>query len=208
VQPIFYCANDRETAFSETSKLTRENSDAPFDTLTTGEWEVQEDLTVCAIISNEEIHKLNEGMNSIKNDFQKMIERINSQEGVTEWWSVFELLAKQFMVSAKGDTSKYKISCAFASYAYEQTGKEWTPSSKNITESSLKSIDGILYASIINAEKGINLALKPSVVDDKKIKLLNAMRATMKKLNEANYIEDDIVICSSIDADNGLIHWE
>jgi hypothetical protein len=62
------------------------------------------------------------------------------------------------------------------------------------------SVDGILYSSVMHKDEGMNLALKPSVFDDEKIKLTAAFKRTLKKVDKETYT--DVKIEKTMDIDH------
>jgi len=193
-QSIFYCSDSDIVAFIETSILTRQNSGLPSDTVTTGVWEVQEDFRIATITSNEEIRGLNSTMEGLETEFRKLTE-VYRNEGTDGHINILDLFSKEFTRNSYGDNTKYIVSCAFANYVYDAI------------DQNKHQVGGIMYPSAIYPNKGMNLALKPELVDSGKLKLIAARRGTMNKTDETNYHEEDIIDAKSINQETSTIKW-
>lgn len=193
-QSIFYCSDSDVVAFVETSILTRQNSELPSDTVTTGIWEVQEDFRIATIVSNDEIRGLNRTLEGLETEFRKLTE-LYRNEGTDGHINILDLFSKEFTRNSHGDNTKYIVSCAFANYAYDA-----------IDQHNLQ-VSGIMYPSAIYPHEGMNLALKPELVYNGKLKLIAARRGTMNKRDQTNYYEEDIIDAKSIIYKTATIEW-
>lgn len=193
-QSIFYCSDSHVVAFVETSILTKQNSRLPSDTITTGIWKVQEDFRIGAIISNDEIRGLNSTMKGLETEFRKLTE-VYRNEGTDGHIKILDLFSKEFTRNSHGDNTKYIVSCAFANYVYEE-----------INQNNLQ-VGGIMYPSTLYPEKGMNLALKPELINSGKLKLISARRGTMNMRDEINYHEEDVIDAKSINHVTSTIEW-
>lgn len=193
-QSIFYCSDSNIVAFSETSVLTRQNTELPSDTVTTGVWEVQEDFQIATIISNHNIKGLNATIDGLDFEFKSLV-KLYKNEGTVGHIETLELFSKEFTRYAQGNTSKYIVSCAFANYVYDAIGQ------------SGKQVGGIMYSSAIYPNAGMNLAIKPELVFTEKIKLIAVHRGTMSLKDDANYYEEDVIEAKSINREKSAIEW-
>lgn len=194
LQSIFYCSDSDIVAFAETSILTRQNSGLPSDIVTTGVWEVQEDFRVATITSNEKIRGINSTMEGFDLEFNKLVD-LYRNEGTDGHIKILDLFSREFTRNAHGNTSKYLLSCAFSNYVYDaidQFGNQ---------------VGGIMYPSVIYPHDGMNIAIKPSLVFNGKLKLIAARRGTMNKKDDTNYSEEDVVDAKSIIHEKSTIEW-
>lgn len=199
-QSLFYCCDMRELAFMETSNNVRYTEKNIAETFTIGAWEVQEDLRVMLITNNENINGLNSTLESLNIPFEELFNPFR-KNGLDFLFLLLDFFSKEFTRDVKGETSKYKISCAFANYVNEIYGFD-------SFEKKTNEFDGVLYPSVLFNRAGMNLALNTKVIDKGKLKLVCAMKATMKMKNDFQFMEDDIEVCKSIDWYNKKIIWE
>ncbi len=69
-------------------------------------------------------------------------------------------------------------------------------------------LDGILYSSVQYEKEGMNLALKPDVVKENKIKLIGAFRRTSHRTSMDIYHDSKPIITKCIDYETGRIIWK
>jgi len=108
---------------------------------------------------------LNQSFEIVTAEFEKLFEKYRN-EGSIDHRKFLDLFSKGFTRDADGNPSKYKISCAFANYVYENSGYD------TFHQGEIK-CDGIMYPSVLNRTTGLNLALKPGVVNNRKIELID-----------------------------------
>lgn len=196
LQSVFYCSTERETSFFETTQLGRNCADIPVEIYTIGEWILQEDINVAHLSLNENDNQV---ANKLNEEFHELVNKLKS-EGTINWLKVLGLFSKEFSKKSNQKGNDYLISCAFANYIYESKGVN------NKTQKEVN-IEGILYPSVQLTKKGMNLALKPSIIESQKLKL-NKVVCQKMELVDNNYQETDTLESISIDYKNWLINWE
>lgn len=167
-QSIFYCADVRPTAISETSKAFRGENYKDIDeiSITSSHWESIKELKLTLIIGNKNAQEKNELINHFKIDIEDFTKEIFQNDSV----KVFEILnfiSDEFACNTMGNTNYYKISCAFAQLAFESS-------------------DGIVYPSLQRQFEGLNFAIKPDSVKEK-LRFINATHDKFKKVVEKQY---------------------
>src|SRR5690606_15435415 len=110
-----------------------------------------------------------------------------------------DFISKQYIRNSNGNSSNYKLSCAFSNYIFS---KSWI----DPTDGRLKNVDAIVYASSLDLT-GINIAVHPRVIDQRKLVLVSARKSIMRKIEGLSYSQDDIVDSKTIDYGNGNIFW-
>ena len=173
-QSMFYCSDAHELSFVETSLITRQNVAVDFELLTTGVWEVEKELIVVNILTNDRIKGRNKVVDAMHEDFENFIKQAGQSGEVLKRFLTF--VSDEFTKEAKGDSSKYMISCAFANYVYNN----------------FPNVDGILFPSSLYPDKGMNFVILPETVD-KSMKFLQARRGKMKKRSGTVYDEVDTI---------------
>jgi len=167
-QSIFYSADVRPTAISETNKAFRgENyKDIEEISITTSHWESIADLKLTLIIGNKSAQEKNELIKRFSIDIDSLTAKLFGKESE----NIFEILnyiSDEFAFNTNENINLYKISCAFAQLAYKES-------------------DGIIYPSIQRNLEGLNFAIKPDSVM-KKLRFVNATHDVFKKVGEMNY---------------------
>lgn len=167
-QSIFYAADVRPTAISETSKAFRGENYKDIDeiSITTGHWESIDNLKMALIVGNAHAQEKNELTKMYATDILEFTKQTFPEEH-DKVIELLNFLADEFSINTQGDQNKYKISCAFAQLAFESS-------------------DGIVYPSLQRNFEGLNFALKPEVVD-KKLRLTTATNDKFKKEGEKSY---------------------
>lgn len=198
-QSIFYCTDNRYVASFETSRITRENIDCDFEVMTTGVWQVQEDLRVGQIVSNNTIHGLNKTMDGLQTSFLELVDKFKN-EHTKHNLDVLNLFSQEFTRDAKGDKRNYFISCAFANYIYDQYGYDTHLKAQSNPA-------GVLYPSVIYRAAGMNIAIKPEIINKEKIKLVGAVRTTMTKTGENEFSDTDKIETKNINYQTSEIGW-
>lgn len=188
-QSIFYCSNNPNVAFAEVSEVTRTGNDKSEELMTYSVWEVMEDVTVVPIITNPTVFGKNAFYDVMSKEFFELLKRAKSSDAqvIVDYW---DFISREFTLNAQGDSSNYLISCAFANHVFE-----------NIPEA-----DSILYASTIYQDEGVNIAIKPSVVD-KKLKFYSARRFRMTLAPPNQYLETETIDSTVYSTPDGLIKW-
>lgn len=187
-QPVFYCSNSYHVARIETSEITRQNIDKDCEFTTTGAWKIQNDLCLVSILTNQEIRGQNVPFDSTSDVFEHMIEQDEVVEAVHKF---LDYISKEFTRKSEGYPTDYMLSSAFFNYVINN----------------LSDVDGIMFPSTLYRVEGVNLALKPSSVDEK-LKFHSARRAKLQRMNETDYCCTE-VLDSKIHNGNGTkICWQ
>ena len=167
-QSIFYSADVRPTAISETSKAFRGEGykDIEEISVTTSCWESIKQLKLTLIIGNKNAQEKNELVKKFSIDIEALIKELfqNDSDKVFE---ILNYISDEFTYNSKGNTNNYKISCAFAQFAYESS-------------------DGIIYPSLQRQFEGLNFAIKPDSVKEK-LRFISASHDKFKKIGEKQY---------------------
>jgi hypothetical protein len=187
-QSMFYCSDSQKVSFIETSQITRENKLVDSELLTTGVWKVENPLKVVNILSNESIKGKNKIVDDMHNDFETFIAQAGTSGEILKIFLNF--ISEEFTRDAKGDSSKYKISCAFTNYVYKM----------------YPYIDGIVFPSAMFPDDGVNFVLWPETVD-KKLRFITARRERMEKIGEKEYNEIETIICKENEGKEEKLEW-
>ncbi|MFN2430968.1 MAG: hypothetical protein ABR574_13190, partial [Cryomorphaceae bacterium] len=94
-------------------------------------------------------------------------------------------LSKQFKVKAVGHSALYKVSVAYSNWVLNQQYVDHKDS-KRIPQT----IGGIMYASSLWPDEGMNLALKPEIVDQN-LKLIDVRKDKMVRVAIKSYDGSD-----------------
>jgi len=185
-QSIFYAADIRPTAISETSKIARGKNYGNIDkfSITTSQWESISELNLTLIVNNKIAQERNELINAFNVDLDQLTKDIfkNDSEKVFE---LLNFLSDEFAINTKDNCNLYKISCAFAQLAYQVS-------------------DGIIYPSLQRLLEGVNFAIKPESVKEK-LKFISATRDIFAKKGENEFIHIDTK--STIGYDGNRLIW-
>jgi hypothetical protein len=187
-QAMFYCSDSQKLSFIETSIITRDNNLVDLEVLTTGVWEVENPLTVVNILANDSIKGRNKIVDEMHRDFESFISEAGNSGEVLKRFLTF--ISEEFTREAKGNSSNYKISCAFTNYVYNM----------------YPYIDGVMFPSSMYPEDGVNFILWPETVD-KKLKFISARREKMKRIGEVEYIEIETINCKEESVDSEKLEW-
>ena len=167
-QSIFYSADVRPTAISETNNAFRGENYKDIDeiSITTSHWESIKDLKFTLFIGNKNAQEKNELVRKFSIDIDTFTKELfkNDSEKVLE---VLNFISDEFAYNTNGNSNYYKISCAFAQFAYETS-------------------DGIIYPSLQRQFEGLNFAIKPDSVKEK-LWFINATHDRFKKVGEKEY---------------------
>jgi hypothetical protein len=199
VQSIFYCANQRETALFEVSKIQKGKGNIEIEDVTYGEWILQKDL-ICAHLP---LVKENIGKNPIADylhrTFEENVNKYSTDETV-EWRNLFELIALEFSRETNENDQGYLISCAFSHYLFTKKFYDFGKKKELY-------IDGIMYPSVKYSEEGMNIAIQPQFIIEGSMILNRVVRQRMERIESATYKETDTQIATEIDYKNGIIKW-
>lgn len=198
-QSLFYCSDNQTTSYFEVTKIAREKYRPKKESTTIGVWQLQEDIRVGFIPVVKEIKEINLTANRIQNGFDKLIKKFNSENFIIPI-SFLDIFSNEFIREAKNNHFNYVVSCAFANYIFDTPGFD-SYFKKNL------SVDGILYSSVMHKEEGMNFALKPDVIYNNKIRLIQAYKRTSYKVDDNTYNGFDIILDKGINYYNGRIKW-
>jgi len=198
-QSIFYCSDRNEIAMAETSPILRKNANIDLDILTTGIWEVKQEIRVASLLNYPLFDVQNATQQFLDTNAKKVIESFRD-ENTEQLLKLHEFISSEFSKPSEEDPSKYLISCAFANYLYSNNG--YDTCLKKISE-----LDGLLFPSTIYPHFGMNLALLPKVVEESKIILTGVRRSALVKKDATHYIEEETIDAKYIDLNTDKIKW-
>ena len=194
-QPIFYCSTMRELAFMETSKNVRNSKNASIEEVTTGVWEVKNNLRVVLLNRERDLQDVNVTLNKLNiSTFE--VKKLFNANLLGFLYPLMDYICEEF--TKPNDENDFKITSAFANYFYDLYG--WDMVLNKETE-----IDGIIYPSVQYCHEGLNVALDSRVVNKGNLELVKVMKSTMEKKNEELFMETKTEFCKEIK--NGLIYW-
>lgn len=199
LQSIFYCSDNSDVAFFEVSNICKKGLCPDSEIYTIGIWQLQENIRVACIPINDTIRGLNQTADKLHNAFDEIMSKFN-QENIDLPQKVLDVFSKEFTSDVQNNESNYLISCAFANYIYDVSGYD---SYLGVNCNA----DGILYPSVIHREEGMNLALKPRLIDENKLRLVGAIKTVMKKIAVDNYSDVELKQSKQIDYSSGKIIW-
>jgi len=146
-QSLFYAGHKDDTAIFETSSLFKDGMIAPgLERFTLGRWYVKKSIDVIGMVCNKEAMMKEE---SLKNLYLKVLNLIGNDANAQR---VLEFFSKEFSRNIKGDKNNYKLSCAYFNFILNH------PQGKRFK--------GIVYPSVENEYRDLNVALLPDAVDD------------------------------------------
>jgi len=167
-QSIFYAADVRPTAISETNKAFRGEHYKDIDeiSITTSHWVSIKNLKFTLFLSNEETQEKNELIKKYSIDIDTFTKELfkNDSDNILE---ILNFISDEFARNTNENSNFYKISCAFAQLAYETS-------------------DGIIYPSLQRQFEGLNFAIKPESVKEK-LQFINATHDKFIKVEEKRY---------------------
>lgn len=185
-QTIFYCGNVRPTAILETGKIFRGNNFKYVDneTITTSVWEAQKDIKLTLFLSSN----IAKDKNDLIKSYDLDVDRIINDSFPNDFEKIKHLISRisdEFVKDVKGQHFLYQTSCLFANYAYDFA-------------------DGIIYPSFQRSFNGLNVAIKPSAVDNK-MKFVSALKETFIKTSFKRFQQYSQQ--EAISYSNGLLSW-
>jgi hypothetical protein len=199
LQSIFYCSDNSTVAFFEVSNISKAGKRPDSEISTIGYWQVQEDIRIGSIPLNGTIRGLNVTADGLQDDFEHLVAKFN-QENIDITLKVLNIFSNEFTRNVHNNAFNYLISCAFANYVYDVPGFDTFLKREVI-------VAGILYPSVIHREEGMNISLKPFVIDEKKLVLVKAVRKVMIKESIDHYRDIALIESKKIDYIDGKIIW-
>lgn len=189
-QSIFYCSDIRETAFFETSKLVRNNEKKDVEENSLSIWRTERDINVACLPKDKDYFG-NKTVESINYDFKEFFSKINNDDSNNLQYFLHKISA-EFSANSSDNNFNYLLTSAFANYIFE------TPMSP-MNHDKKVDIDGITYPSVHFKSKGMNLAIKPDLIENKEIVLERVIYNKMQLTSEETYTEVHNIVSKSID---------
>lgn len=156
MQSLFYCSNNLDTAQMECICKDLKNK---IWFLSFGEWEVQEDLLVADIILNEIEEIKTTAPDKKREHVLNLIKQDLTEEEFEYVKMILDFFGKQFAKTNIPTHMHYQYSVYLTDRLFEIVEKN-------------KPVDGLQYPSIPMRYQGNNIVLKPSVIDNHKLKLI------------------------------------
>jgi len=198
-QPMFYACsfptdyNDENTppprvvSLQETSSFFRDKVASGIERSTVSRWEVIKDLELVALPFLADYTMACKDIKTIKDDWNEAVKTNTlNQDGL----ELVEYMAREIGKTFESNVEYFKIA-NFVNYLL------------NVNEKT-KAVDGIIYPSVPAAGSGFNVAIKPSVVDEKII-FVGASLSHLLKKGEQSYLH---VVNKSISVDDGHIIYQ
>lgn len=197
-QPMFYACSfprgyDNEThpprviALQETSSFFKDKLASGIERSTVSRWEVAKEIELVALPFLADYTTPNSDILTIKNEWENAIggDAVN-QEGR----ELVEYMAKEIGRDFDCNVGYFKIA-NFVNYLL------------NVNEKT-KNADGVIYPSVPAGGAGFNVAIRPSVVDEK-IKFVGAGLCHLLKRDEHSYLH---VMKQSVSVEKGSITYK
>ena len=195
-QPVFYASEFEWNSFIELmhalDKRIPNNMNAP---VTVGKWVLQEDLEMVVVLNPGNEGTMARYMSLFESDFNEVINQEPAEE-IEGLRLFFHFIAEAYAQSAVDDQDIYKLTSAYSDIVF-----------------GIDSVDGIIYPSVQYHHHGISYALKPSVLDSKKIALSDVAKFTYLKGRQENgkanftRLPPGGIYALSFDEASGKITW-
>lgn len=198
-QSMFYCSDLVKTAFFETSKVIRDSTPYNKEIVTIGKWEVCQDLNLVNFIISEyrnKAHERNPLIQFFLKEFKEGMAEIDFKE---DWIKFMSFFSEEF-INEQLETKNYKTTAAFANYIYNFTGEDYHTNE-------IKKLHGIIYPSARYSSDGLNIVIKPELIDQGALRLVDVRRFTFTKVTERDYEETECIECKEINLQTGAIEW-
>lgn len=189
-QSVFYCSNNDNLSFAETSYVAREQKDRDFEYVTSGLWIATENITAVSLLTNEYIRGQHAEIDESSKSFENII-ALQNDESATAFKDLFQFLSKEFSNVSEGNSNHYKITAAFANYIFN----------------SVEKADGLLYPSTLYPREGFNFAFKSKIVDDNKIQFYVARRIKMENIGNKKYEQTEEIESMVNQQKSNIIEW-
>ena len=198
-QPMFYACSfptdyhdentppPRVVSLQETSSFFRDKAACGIERSTVSRWEVMKDLELVALPFLADYTMACKDIKTIKDDWNEAVKTNTlNQDGL----ELVEYMAREIGKIFTSNVEYFKIA-NFVNYLL------------NVNEKT-KAVDGIIYPSVPAAGSGFNVAIKPSVVDEKII-FVGASLCHLLKKGEQSYLH---IVNKSISVENGAIIYK
>lgn len=195
-QSIFYCADEKETAYFETSKLVRENAMNTSEYYSLSIWETKREFNI-AYLPIDNVFSKNHTVELLNNDFKIKTEKYKNNVSKNLQYFLNKI-AEEFSKHSSTKDFNYLITCAFSNYIYE-------------TQMSLmhsETIDGICYPSVQLKSRGLNFAIKPELIENRDIDLEKVAYNKMQLYFPDKYYNTEEDESKKINYDNWSIEWK
>lgn len=189
-QSIFYCSDFRETAFCETSKLVRNNENESIEENSLSIWRTKRDINVAYLPKNKDYFG-NKTVRSLNKDFNDFFKKFNNDDSNNLQYFLHKI-SDEFSANSSDSDFNYLLTCAFANYVFETQMSPMNSDKKT-------NIDGITYPSVHWKNNGMNLALKPELIENKEIELVKVIYNKMELTSEKTYSETLNIVSKFID---------
>lgn len=197
-QPMFYACsfpsgyNDethppRVIALQETSAFFKDTISRGIERCTVSRWEVEKKIELIAMPFLADYKMPNNDITTIKNAWNQGLQENNVDSVGRE---LIEYMAEEIGKNFKDNVEYFKIA-NFVNYLL------------NVNEKT-KNADGVIYPSVPAGGAGFNVAIRPTVVDEK-IKFVGASLCHLLKKGEHSYL---YVVNQSVSVENGVITYE
>lgn len=198
-QPMFYACSfpadydeentppPRVVSLQETSSFYRDKAASGIERSTVSRWEVVKDLELVALPFLADYTMACKDIKTIKDDWNKAVKANTLNQDELE---LVEYMAREIGRTFSNNVEYFKIA-NFVNYLL------------NVNEKT-KGSDGIIYPSVPAAGSGFNVAIKPSVVDEK-IRFVGASLSHLLKKGEESYLH---IVNKSISVENGHITYQ
>lgn len=177
----------RVIALQETSSFYKDIQASGIERCTVSRWEVVEKIELIALPFLADYNMPNSDILNIKNEWSHAIENSSVNE---EGRELVEYMAREIGKDFSNNVGYFKIA-NFVNYLLNVNKKT-------------KGADGIIYPSVPAGGAGFNVAIKPTVVDER-IKFVGAGLCHLLKKETQSYLH---VMKQSVSVENGVIIYE
>lgn len=175
--------NARITGLLETMPWLTDKSKSGYAKISYGRWEVEEDLTLLAVVHHRQFYSKNNFTRSLVQGYEKFLDSHKNEIAVRSQMFT-EFLADEY-AKPVNNHFEYMISAIFSEIA---------------TNYSKRDIDGILYPSVKVSGDGYNVALTPKACE--KISLRAAGECSVYSKKDYTYVGTDSIVSLDGKTDN------
>lgn len=187
-QSVFYCSEIRPTALCETSEAIRGDTSIEKEVITTGLWELKDNIRLAAVVHTDKTREKNDLTNFHGRNFDNLTD-IQFPGEIIKVNKILNFFSDEFAKYVDdGNDYEYKISCAFSNFAY-------------------RTCDGIFYPSVRFNYEGMNYAFKPDIMIGKKLVLLEACEDTFIRNGEKSYKNTIHINTKNVDYGTMKLMW-
>lgn len=198
-QPMFYACSfpknyddgqtppPRVVSLLETSSFFRDKTASGIERSTVSRWELTKEVELVAMPFLADYSMECDVIRDIKGAWNQALQDTNVNPDGLE---LIEYMANEIGRTFKSNVEYFKIA-NFVNYLLNVNNKT-------------KGVDGIIYPSVPAAGAGFNVALRPSVVDEK-VEFIGASLCHLLKKADGSYLH---VVNRSVSVENGIITYE